>query len=152
MWIIPRITGIRSMNGWMTGNRATKKRKKEWHLLIIITERISRLCAVMLAVITYVQSEGRRENCSTNTGSSWLINVDFVHSLWLLVPPPQQVHLSPGLRANTSGEGGVLSALHLVTTERWDAVHFNNSLPLNFIQNVQCQLKYGNYWDTVAVF
>lgn len=47
-----------------------------------------------------------------------LINVeapsDFVHSLWLLVPPPQQVHLSPGLRANTSGEGGVLSALHLL--------------------------------------
>lgn len=126
------------MDDWKQGN---KKKKTKRMTLIIITERISRLCAVMLAVITYVQSEGRQENCSTNTGSSWLINVeapsDFVHSLWLLVPPPQQVHLSPGLRANTSGEGGVLSALHLVTTEQSDAVHFNNSLPLNFIQNVQ---------------
>lgn len=51
----------------MTGNRATKKGMT---LLIIITARISQICAIMLAVITYVQSEGRREIYSTNAGSS----------------------------------------------------------------------------------
>lgn len=52
----------------------------------------------------------------------------------LLVPPPELVHLSSGPRANTAGEGGVESALHLVKhrpkggTVSWDLLTLNYNI------------------------
>lgn len=119
----------------------TAQPKKERHCLLSPQrESVSFVRSCLQLSLMY--SQGRRENYSTNAGSSgcWLINVgapsDFFHPLQLLVPSPQLVHLPSGPRANAAGEGGVMSALHLVTTQQWEAVHFNKSTFSNFIHKI----------------
>lgn len=56
--------------------------------------------------------------------SSWILLPSVLVSpplRLLLVPPPQLVHLLSGPRANAAGEGGVVSALHLVDTQQQEA-------------------------------
>lgn len=111
--------------------------------LIISIQSVSRLCAVMLVVI--ICFGGPLEICLWNimlliqatdyksqSSIQFIPSSDFFLHVFsafvlspplqlLLVPPPELVHLSSGLRANAAGEGGVVSALHLVSTEQREA-------------------------------